>query len=136
MPSSSEKSREFVYQLFTLAETYIDECLSHTTQEVSQGKVVEKLNRHIPTIDFFLRIWIPRNYSRKDTIKRSTYYRWLNWDNTEKQRVIKNIDESFKALAQDVVANEGKGIFYAKNRLGMHDRQQVETKQVDKFEFE
>ncbi len=83
-----------------------------------------------------MRIWIPRNYSRKDTIKRSTYYRWLNWDNTEKQRVIRDIDEAFKALAQDIVANEGKGIFYAKNRLGMHDRQQVETKTVDKFEFE
>ena len=136
MASSSEKSKAFVYQLFTLAESYIDECLSHTTQEVSQGKVVEKLNRHIPTIDFFLRIWIPRNYSRRDTIKRQTYYRWLNWTNTEKQRIIYNIDEAFKALARDIVANEGKGIFYAKNRLGMHDRQQVETKTVEKFDFE
>lgn len=136
MPSSSEKSKAFVYQLFVLAETYIDECLTNTTEEVSQGKVVKKLNRHIPTIDFFLRIWIPRNYSRRDTIKRQTYYRWLNWENTEKQRVIYNIDEAFKALARDIVANEGKGIFYAKNRLGMHDRQQVETKTVEKFDFE
>jgi uncharacterized protein YaaR (DUF327 family) len=136
MPSSNSKSSAFVHQLFVLAEEYIDECLSHTTQEVSQGRVVEKLNRHIPTIDFFLRIWIPRNYSRQDTIKRSSYYRWLNWENTEKQRVVKNIDEAFKALAQDIVANEGKGIFYAKNRLGMHDRQQVETKAVEKFDFE
>ena len=136
MASSSEKSKAFVYQLLVLAETYIDECLSHTVQEVSQGRVVEKLNRHIPTIDFFLRIWIPRNYERRDTIKRQTYYRWLNWTNTEKQRVIYNIDEAFKALARDIVANEGKGIFYAKNRLGMHDRQQLETKTVEKFEFE
>lgn len=136
MASSTEKSKAFVYQLFVLAETYIDECLTNTTQEVSQGKVVEKLNRHIPTIDFFLRIWIPRNYDRRDTIKRQTYYRWLNWTNTEKQRVIYNIDEAFKALARDIVANEGKGIFYAKNRLGMHDRQQVETKTVEKFDFE
>ena len=136
MPSSTEKSKAFVYQLYILGEKYIDECLSHTTQEVSQGKVVEKMNRHIPTIDFFLRIWIPRNYSRQDTIKRSSYYRWLNWNNTEKQRVVYNIDETFKALARDIVANEGKGIFYAKNRLGMHDRQQLETKTVEKFEFE
>jgi uncharacterized protein YaaR (DUF327 family) len=136
MADSNSKSSAFVYQLLVLAETYIDECLSHTTQEVSQGRVVEKLNRHIPTIDFFLRIWIPRNYSRQDTIKRSSYYRWLNWTNTEKQRVIYNIDEAFKALARDIVANEGKGIFYAKNRLGMHDRQQLETKTVEKFEFE
>ena len=136
MPSANSKTPAFVYQLFVLAERYIDECLSHTTQEVSQGKVVEKMNRHIPTIDFFLRIWIPRNYDRRDTIKRQTYYRWLNWDNTEKQRVIFNIDEAFKALARDIVANEGKGIFYAKNRLGMHDRQQLETKTVEKFDFE
>jgi hypothetical protein len=136
MPSANSKTPAFVYQLFVLAERYIDECLSHTTQEVSQGKVVEKMNRHIPTIDFFLRIWIPRNYDRRDTIKRQTYYRWLNWSNTEKQRVIFNIDEAFKALARDIVANEGKGIFYAKNRLGMHDRQQLETKTVEKFDFE
>jgi hypothetical protein len=130
------KSKEFLYTLYQLAEIYIDDCLSHTTQEVSQGKVVEKMNRHIPTVDFFLRIWIPRNYSKKDTIKRPTYYRWLNWTNTEKQRVIFDIDENFKALARDIVANEGKGIFYAKNRLNMHDRQQVETKTVEKFDFE
>jgi hypothetical protein len=136
MPSSTEKSKAFVYQLFVLAETYIDECLTNTTEEVSQGRIVKKLNRHIPTIDFFLRIWIPRNYSRRDTIKRQTYYRWLNWTNTEKQRVIFDIDEAFKALARDIVANEGKGIFYAKNRLGMHDRQQLETKTVEKFDFE
>jgi hypothetical protein len=130
------KDKAFLYTLFELAERYIDECLSHTVQEVSQGKVVEKLNRHIPTIDFFLRIWIPRNYDKSYTIKRMTYYRWLNWENTEKQRVIHAIDEAFKALARDIVANEGKGIFYAKNRLGMHDRQQVETKQVERFDFE
>ena len=130
------KDKAFLYTLYELAERYIDECLSHTTQEVYQGRVVEKMNRHIPTIDFFLRIWIPRNYDKSYTIKRMTYYRWLNWDNTEKQRVIHAIDEAFKALARDIVANEGKGIFYAKNRLGMHDRQQVETKTVEKFDFE
>jgi len=130
------KDKVFLFRLYQLAEAYIDECLAHTVQEVSQGRIVEKMNRHIPTIDFFLRIWIPRNYSKKDTIKRPTYYRWLNWENTEKQRVIKHIDDIFKALAQDIVANEGKGIFYAKNRLGMHDRQQLETKQVERFDFE
>lgn len=130
------KGKDFVFRLFELSEVYIDECLEKTVQEVSQGKVVNKMNRHLPTVDFFLRIWIPRNYSKKDTIKRASYYRWLRWDNTLKQRVIQEIDDNFKALAQDIVANEGKGIFYAKNRLGMHDRQQLETKTVDKFEFD
>jgi hypothetical protein len=49
---------------------------------------------------------------------------------------IKAIDNDFNALARDIVANEGKGIFYAKNKLGMHDRQQVETRTVDKFDFD
>jgi hypothetical protein len=49
---------------------------------------------------------------------------------------IKSIDDDFKALAEDIVANEGKGIFYAKNRLGMHDKQHIEQKQVEKFDFD
>jgi hypothetical protein len=44
---------------------------------------------------------------------------------------IKSIDSQFKSLAEDIVANEGKGIFYAKNRLGMSDR--VDTKQDTTF---
>jgi len=60
----------------------------------------------------------------------------LNGEDKLKSDTIKRIDELFKGLASDIVANEGKGIFYAKNRLGMHDRQQVETRTVDKFDFE
>ena len=48
----------------------------------------------------------------------------------------KNIDAEFIALGKNIVANEGKGIFYAKNKFGMHDRQQLETKTVEKFDFE
>jgi hypothetical protein len=60
----------------------------------------------------------------------------LKGEDKLKFETIKKIDELFKSLASDIVANEGKGIFYAKNRLGMHDRQQVETRTVDKFDFE
>ncbi len=121
------KSNIFLYRLLNYSDQYIDECIANVIEEVSQGKIVKKSSRHIPTIDFFLRIWIPRNHSKKDTIKRSTYYRWLNWSNTEKQRVIEFIDKNFKALAKDIVANEGKGIFYAKNALDMHDRPRDEN---------
>ena len=131
------KSRSFVDRLQELAIEYIDECLSNVKEvATSSGKVVEQKDRHIPTIKYFLWIWIPMNYDKKDTIKRPTYYRWLKWENTYKQKVIQNIDATFAALAEDIVANEGKGIFYAKNRLGMHDRQQIESKTVDKFEFD
>lgn len=131
------KTRDFLYTLFELAEVYVDDCLKNTRVHVaSSGKEVELMDRHIPTVDYFLRIWIPRNYSKSDTIKRSSYYRWLRWNNNEKQRVVTDIQDTFKALAKDIVANEGKGIFYAKNALGMHDKQHIEQKQVDKFDFD
>jgi hypothetical protein len=44
-------------------------------------------------------------------------------------KAVKHIDEMFRALAADVVANEGKGIFYAKNLLGWTDRAKNEEKQ-------
>jgi hypothetical protein len=119
------KSKPFVIQLEELAWKYILECGAHSKEVATgSGKIVDLKERHIPTIDYFLRIWIPTNYSKRDTIKRSTYYRWLRWDNTFKQLVIQNIDDTFNALASDIVANEGKGIFYAKNKLGWTDKQQ------------
>jgi hypothetical protein len=42
---------------------------------------------------------------------------------------VNQIDEMFRALAADIVANEGKGIFYAKNLLGWTDRAKNEEKQ-------
>ena len=105
-----------------LAYEYINECIEHKKQHpTASGKVVLIADRHIPTIDYFLRIWIPTK--GEPTVNRTTYYRWLNDEsNIEKCNTIKNIEELFKALATDIVANEGKGIFYAKNRLGMTDR--------------
>jgi hypothetical protein len=68
-------------------------------------------------------------------IARRTWYDWLR-ENKDKSHTIKNIDGEFIALGKDIVANEGKGIFYAKNKFGMHDRQQVETRNVDNFDFD
>ena len=123
-------------ELEVLAYQYIEECLANTKQHATgSGKVVDVMDRHIPTVGYFLRIWIP--IQGKPTIDRSTYYRWLDIDTTEddtkeihmlKCNTIKNIDQLFKELATDIVANEGKGIFYAKNRLGMSDKQHIETK--------
>jgi hypothetical protein len=63
---------------------------------------------------------MPRNCG--DTIARKTYYEWLKGSNDQKSNTIKSIDDNFQALAVDIVANEGKGIFYAKNKLGMTDK--------------
>jgi hypothetical protein len=129
-------SKEFILKLEELAFIYITECCSHKKEQLSnKGEVMLVMDRHIPTIDYFLRIWIPLIRKEK-SIVRSTYYEWLQSDDQIKSNTIKKIDELFKSLAADIVANEGKGIFYAKNRLGMHDRQQLETRSVDKFDFE
>jgi len=129
------KSDEFIINLGIRADEYISECLSHTKEVVSgSGKVIEVRDRHIPTIDYFLNIWLP--LLKLDKITRETYYVWLKSDNELKSDTIKKIDNTFKALAVDIVANEGKGIFYAKNRLGMHDKQHIETKTVTGFDFD
>lgn len=128
------KSPEFVKNLEEKAYEYIDECLNNTRTHVAgSGKEVQVKDRHIPTIDFFLRIWLPKELG--ETINRSTWYEWLNQEG-DKSNTIKKINELFNALAKDIVANEGKGIFYAKNKLGMHDKQHIENKNVDKFDFD
>jgi hypothetical protein len=129
-------SDEFIKHLEELAYIYIEECLSNTKEMISnKGDIVHISDRHIPTIDYFVRIWIPLVRKEK-SIHRDTYYAWLNSDDKLKSDTIKKIDNVFKCLAKDIVANEGKGIFYAKNALGMHDKQHLEQKNVDRFDFE
>ena len=121
----NHKSIDFITQLPNYANQYIDICLNSTKEVATgSGKIVEQRERHIPTIAFFLNIWLPRNVG--DTIARDTYYEWLKGNDTLKSDTIKKIDELFQSLAADIVANEGKGIFYAKNKLGWTDKQTSE----------
>lgn len=116
------KSIEFIQELPNYANQYIKECLSHSKEVATgSGKIVKIEDRHIPTIAYFLNIWLP--LLQLDTISRETYYTWLKGDDKAKSDTIKKIDDLFKALAADIVANEGKGIFYAKNKLGWSDKQ-------------
>ena len=120
----NETPEDFINKLDKYANRYIEICLENTKQVVSgSGKVIEVRDRHIPTIAFFLNIWLPKNVG--ETIGRTSYYNWLKSDNELKMNTIKNIDDKFKALAGDIVANEGKGIFYAKNKLGWTDRADI-----------
>lgn len=122
------KSKDFIELLPKYANEYIDICLNHTKEVATgSGKIVEQKERHIPTISFFLNIWLPRNIG--DTIVRNTYYDWLKGENKLKKDTIKIIDDLFLSLAGDIVANEGKGIFYAKNKLGWTDKSEVTTKE-------
>lgn len=116
------KSIEFIKALPDYADQYIKECLSHSKEVATgSGKIVKIEDRHIPTIAYFLNIWLP--LLKLDTISRETYYAWLKGSDEAKSDAIKKIDELFKSLAADIVANEGKGIFYAKNKLGWSDKQ-------------
>lgn len=124
------KSKEWIDKFSELADEYMKECLSKTKEVATgSGKIVEVKERQIPTIDYFINIWIPivKNY---DSINRKTYYEWLKSSDEFKSNTIKNIDDKFKALAADIVANEQKGIFYAKNKLGWTDKQTTELKGV------
>jgi hypothetical protein len=117
------------YEIEQLAYTYIDECINNKTEKsTASGKVVLIKWRHLPTIDYFLRIWIVKK--GKPTICRTTYYNWLNGGNEDKLNTIKNIEGMFRSLAIDIVANEGRGIFYAKNKLGMTDKTQIEQTEI------
>jgi hypothetical protein len=114
-------------RLLEWADEYIDYCLN-STKEVATGAGVKIIReRHLPTISFFLLIWLPRQGF--EFYNRSNYYEVLNREDHPCHKITKQIDELFRALAADVVANEGKGIFYAKNLLGWTDRAKNEEKQ-------
>jgi hypothetical protein len=114
-------------RLLEWADEYIDYCLN-STKEVATGAGVKIIReRHLPTISFFLLIWLPRQGF--EFYNRATYYEVLLRESHPCHKITKQIDELFRALAADVVANEGKGIFYAKNLLGWTDRAKNEEKQ-------
>lgn len=120
------KSPEFIQAIQEKADEYINVCLNHTKEVATgSGKVLSIKERHIPTIEYFLNIWLPMNFS--ETISKSTYYEWLKSEREANSDAIKKIDDKFKALAGDIVANEQKGIFYAKNKLGWTDKQVTEN---------
>lgn len=118
------KSLDFIENIKEYAEKYIQVCLDSKIEVATgSGKIVTKSERHIPTVQYFLRVWLPRNLG--ETISRETYYEWLKGENPIKSDTIKSIDDLFNSLAADIVANEGKGIFYAKNKLGWSDKQDL-----------
>lgn len=114
-------------KLLEWADTYIDYCLNHSKEVATASGVKLIKERHLPTINYFLMIWLPRQGF--EFYERSHYYTVLSNSEHPLNKTAKHIDEMFRALAADVVANEGKGIFYAKNLLGWTDRAKNEEKQ-------
>ena len=115
-----------VDELIRLSYAYCDDCINATQESATgSGKIVAVKSRHIPTIDYFLYHWLRRNHF--EFYKRSNFYDAMKDTEHPLSDTIKSIDNNFKVLAVDIVANEGKGIFYAKNRLGMTDKQQIDA---------
>lgn len=104
---------------------YVDECIEATKQNLANtGKLVSTKDRKIPTIGFFCNHWIrKKDYEFYD---RTHIYLIEKNEDHPLYDTIKRIRLLFDSLAEDVVANEGKGIFWAKNRLGMTDKQQID----------
>ena len=125
-----------INELLRLADEYCDHCIESTKEVVSgSGKLVQQRERHLPYIRYFLYHWLRREHKQFYMLKKSQFYEALSDNSHPLSDTIKNIDESFKALATDIVANEGKGIFYAKNKLGMTDKQQVDGSMTFKADF-
>lgn len=117
-------SKLLLKDLEDLAWQYVNECLTNTKQHpTASGKVVNILDRKTPTVSYFLRYWIPAK--GKPTIARSTWYEWLKHE--EKSDTIKKIKDLFDSIAIDIIANEGKSIFWAKNALGWSDQLKTST---------
>lgn len=121
-------------ELMQKAYEYCDYCIASTKEIATNSGVKEVRERHIPTTAYFLLHYLRRE--EFDFYKRTNWYDAQRNENHPLSNTIKSIDELFKTLARDIVANEGKGIFYAKNALGMHDKQHIENKQVERFDFD
>jgi hypothetical protein len=117
-------------KLMELAYGYCDDCMAGKKEVATgSGKIVEIRDRHVPTIDYFLDHWLRKHnfefYQRMNLWK-------IRQDPTHPYyEITTHIVAMFKSLATDIVANEGKAIFYAKNALGMTDRQQTENTNID-----
>lgn len=121
-------------ELLQMAYNYCDYCIASTKEIATNSGVKSVRERHIPTVSYFLLHWLRREHF--DFYSRTNWYDAMKDETHPLSNTIKGIDDLFNSLARDIVANEGKGIFYAKNKLGMHDRQQVETRNVERFDFD
>ena len=112
-------------KLLELAQKYIDECEA-ASKEVATGKGVQLIKeRKLPTIKYWVIQWLKKEGF--DFYTREHVYAAIADESHPLSYTLKKIRDAFDGIAEDVVANEGKGIFYAKNRLGMSDK--VDTKQ-------
>ena len=120
-------------RLIELANEYIEHCLNSTKEYPTARGAVEVKERHLPTIKYFLYIWL--RMQNFEFYKKTQWFEAINNTEHPYHLTVKTIDDTFRALATDIVANEGKGIFYAKNYLGMTDKVQTESTGVSEIKI-
>jgi hypothetical protein len=124
-----------IEQFNKLVWEYINFCEEHKLEvPTPKGTICKVTRRKTPTISYFLLIWMRRHYPR--FYSRAAWYKILNDPDHENHILIKAAEEAFKALAVDVVANEGTGIFYAKNKLGMSEKSERTDTHITKLIIE
>ncbi len=122
-------------ELMQYANEYVEECVSKIKHHATgSGKVVEIPDRNLPTYKFFILYWLKNRHI--DIYSRQHIYKVMKDETHPLCDTLKNIREYFDAVAEDIVANEGKGIFYAKNRLGMRDTPKDDDKPQEKIQIE
>lgn len=83
------KSKEWMERFLELSDEYMNDCINKTKEVATgSGKVITVRERNIPTIDYFLTIWIPL-IKKETSISRDTYYTWLKEQETNKSDTIK-----------------------------------------------
>lgn len=112
-----------------LAAKYIIECKNNRKeQSTAKGDIVAIAERKIADWQYFVCDYlVERGF---DFYTREHSYAIEKNDSHPLSYTIKKIKARMDGYSGDVVANEGKGIFWAKNRLGMTDR----TEQTHKTE--
>lgn len=121
-------------ELKDMADSYCDYCIESTKEVPTVKGPVQIKERHLPTVSYFLLHWLRRQHF--EFYQRTNWYDAMKNEEHPLSNTIKSIDNQFKALAEDIVANEGKGIFYAKNRLGMTDKVDSKTDNTNKITVE
>jgi hypothetical protein len=117
-------------EMLELAYAYCDNCMGGKKEVATgSGKIVEIRDRYVPTIDYFLDHWLRTH--NKEFYKRMQLWKIRQDPTHPYYELVTHIVSMFKSLAIDIVANEGKAIFYAKNALGMTDRATTENTNVE-----
>ena len=120
-------------KLLDLAYAYCDDCIDNLKKVTASYKIVSIPERMIPTIGYFTNHWMRRK--KFDFYSRGYFYEVMKKEDHPLNDTIKEIQVMFNDLGENIVANEGKGIFWAKNKLmmgneGMRDGSEGDNKIV------